>query len=186
MKSLFNKNSKSIFFNTTIFAVLFVTVQCSKDDPEPINEEETITTVTLSLTKSGESTATTYTWNDGGTAPSITLAANSTYSASVTFLDESDPSDVEDITEEVVEEVDEHQIFYQIQGAVAAIASASDDEKDSANNPLMLKTVWTTSGAASGSVQVYLIHEPTTKSGSTREAFGGETDVQVNFPVSVQ
>lgn len=186
MKSLFNKNSKSIFFNVTLLSVLFLTVQCSKDEPEVINEEELITTVVLNLTKSGDSSATTYTYNDGQTPPSISLEANSSYQASIAFLDESNPSDVEDITEEVIEEVDEHQVFYQIQGAVVSITSASNDINDSSGNALMLNTTWTTGAAASGSVQVYLIHEPTTKNGSTREDLGGSTDIQVNFPVGVQ
>ena len=43
----------------------------------------------------------------------------------------------------------------------------------------------TTSAAGDAVVRLFLIHEPTTKSGNSRTDFGGETDVQVDLNVAV-
>lgn len=187
MKSLINTLKNN--FNYVIISsfVLLTLTQCSKsdDEPEVINEEETTTTVEFTFQKAGETSATTVTYEEGQSIPSITLDANSTYSASVAFYNKTNPDDIENVTEEVIEEVDEHQIFYQIAGSVT-ITSASSDILDSSNNPLMVNTDWATGAASTGSVQIYLIHEPITKTGSTRDDFDGSTDIQVNFPVTIQ
>ena len=49
-----------------------------------------------------------------------------------------------------------------------------------------LKTEWAAAGASSGTVRVYLIHEPTSKTGATRGELGGSTDVELDFPVTIQ
>ena len=54
-----------------------------------------------------------------------------------------------------------------------------------ANNPLFLNSIWTASSAGTGTARVYLIHEPTTKTSTSRGGFGGETDVEVDFTVVV-
>ena len=56
---------------------------------------------------------------------------------------------------------------------------------DSANNPLYLNSIWTASSAGTGTARVYLIHEPTTKTSTSRGGFGGETDVEVDFTVVI-
>ena len=186
MSTFINTLKNKISFFTMALLLSITLVQCSKDEePEVINEEEEITTVELIVQKQG-GTATTLTYEDGGSIPTITLDANSTYNVSISFLNKSNPDDIENVTEEVVEEVDEHQIFYQIQGSNVTIASASDDISDSSGNPLMLSTDWTTGAANTGTVQVYLIHEPVTKTGSTRNDFVGSTDIQVPYPVIIQ
>lgn len=173
----------------SIFALLFITffVQCSKDDdtPEEINEEEVINRVTLSVTDAA-GTSTSYTWNEGGTIPTLNLTANATHQVSIHFFDASDPADVEDITEEVIEEADEHYVFYEVAGASVTISPASNDVVDANNVSINLNTSWAVGDAGSGTVRAYLIHEPTSKSGSTRSALGGSTDVELNFPVSIQ
>ncbi len=168
-----------------LLAFLFVFTSCKKDDPEEVHEEEEINRVVLSITDAA-SAQQTYTWNEGETTPSITLNANATYQVSVSFFDASDVSEIENITEEVIEEADEHFVYFETAGANLTIASASTDTTDSNNIPINLNTQWTSAAASSGSVRVYLIHEPTTKSGSSRTDFGGETDVEVNFPVTIQ
>ena len=54
------------------------------------------------------------------------------------------------------------------------------------NNPIFQKTTWTTTGETSGDVVGYLIHEPTSKTGSTRNDFGGATDFEIEFEVHVE
>ena len=71
---------KNIFIRFSLLTLLgFVLLQCSKDDPEPVNEEETITSVTLTISASNESTQN-IKWVERGQAPQVTLKANTTYS----------------------------------------------------------------------------------------------------------
>jgi len=171
-----------IFF---VFALTVLLIQCKKDTPDEINEEEVINRVTLTVT-GADGSSNDYTWNEGDTVPSISLAANTTSNVSIHFYDASDASDVEDITEEVIEEADEHFVFYQVSSASLTISAASNDVVDSDGTSINLKTQWAAAAASSGVVRVYLIHEPTTKSGDSRGALGGSTDVELDFPVTIQ
>lgn len=201
---------KNIFIKPSIALFLFILVfACSKDeDPEPANEEEVITLVTLEVTKVGSSETITYNFeveghahddededdddddHDGheGEHTEIELEPNSSYNVSMFIYNDTDPNNIENITLEVIEEADEHQIYYAITDELSgfSIASASNDTRDSDGNPLFLKTTWTTIGETSGDVVGYLIHEPTSKTGSTRNDFGGATDFEIEFEVHVE
>jgi len=176
-------------FTLMLFASIALTnlfISCDKDeDPELIEEQELITTVVLNITSDGAANQTVR-WNmDTNQTPTISLQANQQYQVSVSFLDESDPADTEDITEEVKEEADEHQVFYEFSGVSISYTSGQGDVSDSANNPLYVNSIWTASSAGTGTARVYLIHEPTTKTSTSRGGFGGETDVEVDFTVVV-
>jgi hypothetical protein len=201
---------KNIFIKPSIALFLFILVfACSKDeDPEPANEEEVITLVTLEVTKVGSSETITYNFeveghahddeddddddddHDGheGEHTEIELEPNSSYNVSMFIYNDTDPNNIENVTLEVIEEADEHQIYYAITDELSgfSIASASNDTSDSDGNPLFLKTTWTTIGETSGDVVGYLIHEPTSKTGSTRNDFGGATDFEIEFEVHVE
>ena len=201
---------KNIFIKPSIALFLFILVfACSKDeDPEPANEEEVITLVTLEVTKVGSSETITYNFeveghahdyeddddddddHDGheGEHTEIELEPNSSYNVSMFIYNDTDPNNIENVTLEVIEEADEHQIYYAITDELSgfSIASASNDTRDSDGNPLFLKTTWTTIGETSGDVVGYLIHEPTSKTGSTRNDFGGATDFEIEFEVHVE
>ena len=200
---------KNTFLKPIIPLFLFILISaCSKDeDPEPANEEEVITLVTLEVTKVGSSETITYNFeveghahddededddddHDGheGEHIEIELEPNSSYNVSMLIYNDTDPNNVENITLEVIEEADEHQIFYAITDELSgfSIASGSNDNSDSDGNPLFLKTTWTTTGETSGDVVSYLIHEPTSKTGSTRNDFGGATDFEIEFEVHVE
>ena len=201
---------KNIFIKPSIALFLFILVfACSKDeDHEPANEEEVITLVTLEVTKVGSSETITYNFeveghahddeddddddddHDGheGEHTEIELEPNSSYNVSMFIYNDTDPNNIENVTLEVIEEADEHQIYYAITDELSgfSIASASNDTSDSDGNPLFLKTTWTTIGETSGDVVGYLIHEPTSKTGSTRNDFGGATDFEIEFEVHVE
>ncbi|MDW7694794.1 hypothetical protein R9C00_08575 [Flammeovirgaceae bacterium SG7u.111] len=167
---------------------------CS-DDPEPEipNEEELITTLTYTLTPVGGGTTVELKFKDldgdGGDDPEITggtLAANTTYEGSIELLNELE-SPAEDITEEVEEENDEHQFFYQT--TVNGLSVAYDDI-DGDGNPVGLATKVATTTAGSGKLTVTLRHEPNktadgVKDGDITNA-GGETDIEVTFDVEVK
>ena len=168
-----------------VFSILFIAQSCSKDDPKEIHEHEEINRV--SLTFSEGSNSETFTWDEGSTIPTINIDANKTYQVSFYAYDASDSNDVENVTTEIIEEADEHYIFYELAGiSNLAIQSATNDISGSDGVPININTDWITGDAESGTVRVYLIHGPTSKSGSTRAQFGGGTDVEVNFPISIQ
>ena len=176
----------NIQYKTLYLLLSLLIISCSKDDPEPINEEELITTVQLTF-KSPGITDQTVRWQEGSNnSDIISLAANTQYEVEIIFLDESDPSDIEDITEEVKEEADEHQVFYQFSQLNISLEQSSSDTLDSNQNPLFVNSLWNTSEVGTGTVRVYLIHEPVTKSSSTRDGFAGETDVTVDFPIIIE
>tara|TARA_B100001175_G_scaffold265151_1_gene235378 strand:- start:6223 stop:6834 length:612 start_codon:yes stop_codon:yes gene_type:complete len=200
----------NIFIKPIIALFTFILIfACSKDeDPEPAHEEEVISLVTLEVTKVGSSETIKYNFeveghdhddhgeedddddhdDHEGEHMEIELEANSSYNVSMLIYNDTDPNNIENITLEIIEEVDEHQVFYAITDELSgfSIASASDDTLDSNGKPLYIKTTWTTTGETSGDVVAYLIHEPTSKTGSTRTDFGGATDFEIEFEVHVE
>lgn len=202
---------KNLYIKPIIALCLFVLIfACSKsDDPDPVHEEEAITLVTLEVSKAGSSETTEYNFeveghdhededhadeeeedhdDHDGEHIEIELEPNSSYDVSIFIYNDTDPNNVEDITLEIIEEKDEHQIFYEIMDELSgfSITSASDDTVDSNGNPLNIKTTWTTTGETSGEVVGYLIHGPTSKTGNTRNDFGGATDFEIDFEVHVE
>jgi hypothetical protein len=205
-----NKTMVNNFFIKPIVTLfLFILIfACSKDeDPEPANEEEVITLVTLEVTKVGSSETIKYDFeveghdhddneeeddddhdDHDGEHTEIELEANSSYNVSMLIYNDTDPNNIENITLEIIEEKDVHQIFYAITDELSgfSIASASDDTVDSNGNSLNIKTTWKTTGETSGDVVGYLIHEPAQKTGNTRTDFGGATDFEIEFEVHVE
>jgi hypothetical protein len=178
-----------------LFAFMIV-VGCSSDDPEPVNQEELITTVTVTFTGTGSTTGSvvaTFTDLDGpgGNSPVITnpvtLQANGTYAVTVAFLNEAE-SPAENITEEVSEESDEHQVFFVASSGLSLNYQYADT--DSNNLPLGLLGTVTTGAASTGTLQVLLIHEPvktaTGVSAGNPTNAGGETDISVSFNMAIQ
>jgi hypothetical protein len=167
-------------------ALLFST-SCKKDsDEDPDNEQELITTVILTFTGGGTIiTAVARDLDgDGGNPPvvdNITLAANTDYALTIAFLDESDPTDVEDITEEVLEEADEHLVCFVATGAMPkpTIQDTDDDGK-----PLGLVSTLRTGAAGNGTLRVTLKHEP--DKNAADPCATGDTDVEQTFSVTIQ
>jgi hypothetical protein len=170
---------------------------CSNDDSnQPVNEEEVITTVTLTLTPVGGGTAVVLTSRDldgdGPNAPVVTsigsLIPTTTYNGSVSLLNElTNPAD--NISLEVEEEGDEHQFFFAAGGGLTGIFTYSDADAD--GKPIGLDFTFTASAnSQSGNLTVILRHEPNktaegVAAGNIANA-GGETDLEVVFPVTVQ
>lgn len=203
---------KNIYIKSIFALSLFILIlSCSKDsDPDPVHEEEVITLVILEVTKVGSSETMKYNFeveghdhgeedheeeeegddhdDHDGEHLEIELEANSSYNVSMMIYNDTDPDNIEDVTTEIIEEVDEHQIFYAITDELSgfSISSASNDPKDSNGYPLFQKTTWTTTGETSGDVVGYLFHEPTSKTGSTRNDFGGAVDFEIEFEVHVE
>ncbi|WP_350291772.1 type 1 periplasmic binding fold superfamily protein [uncultured Croceitalea sp.] len=165
---------------------------CSDDDnggnPAPVNEEEVITTLNITLTPSGGGTAVTFSYQDldadGPNPPVVSapdLAGNTTYNATIEVLNETE-SPAEDITAEVQAEDDEHQFIFEIGGSVAS-ATATDTDGD--GNPVGLSFDLVTNTAGAGTLTVTLRHEPTKPNDGTLTGAGGETDIAAPFTFTI-
>lgn len=174
----------------TIIGTFFIA--CSSDDnnPAPVNEEEVITTLTVTLTPAGGGTAITLQSRDldgdGPNAPVVTvsgnLAASTTYNGTIELLNETE-SPAENITDEVEEEDDEHQFFYTV--GTGLNLTTTYTSFDGNNNPLGVTFDATTGAASNGTLTFTLRHEPTKPNTGLADA-GGETDISVAFDVTIQ
>ena len=181
---------KTIKFLCILFISCLTFNSCSdSDNPDPVNEEEIITTIRLTFT--GPSSTVIFQSQDldgdGPNDPVITvtgtLLANTTYNGSIQFLNELE-SPSEDITLEVEEEDVEHQILYSLNGS--ANSSITIDDSDGNGNDLGLATTFSSGSASTGnSITVTLVHEPTKPNDGTVSGAGGEIDATATFTYDV-
>ncbi|WP_299836643.1 type 1 periplasmic binding fold superfamily protein [uncultured Tenacibaculum sp.] len=186
---------KSIKLLALLFISALVFTGCSDDDtPDEVVEEEVITTMTITLSATGQTDVVLRSQDldgDGPNAPVLTVsgpfAANTTYTGSIVLLNETE-SPAENITEEIEEEDEEHQFFYTATGVNATFAYAGPNDEN--GNPVGLNFTLTTGAASTGSLGFTLRHEPmkTATGVSTGDITnaGGETDIETTFNVTVQ
>lgn len=180
-----------LFLGSFLLATLLL-VSCG-DDPEPANEEELITTLTLTLTPTvGDPITMTfkdldgdgagvpqYIYSTGGDA--AVLSASTTYTAEITLLNES-VNPAENITEEIEEEADEHLFCFTVGGGANIDYSYADEDDNGLD--VGLTTNWETGAASTGTITIVLRHQPGTKTGACPGS--GETDIEVTFNVAIQ
>ena len=178
-----------------IFTGLIVLACANDDNPTPVNEEELITTLTITLTPQGGGTSILLTSRDvdgdGPNPPEISvsgdLVANAVYDGSVKLLNET-VNPVDDITMEVADEAEEHQFFYGAGGGIDL--SVDYDDQDADGNPIGLAITLTTGAASSGTLTVTLRHEPDKNGAGVKDGditnAGGETDIAQTFDLSIQ
>ncbi|GAB4124312.1 MAG: hypothetical protein OHK0045_11370 [Raineya sp.] len=179
-----------------ILATSLVFGACKKKDPEPVNEQEVITKVTLRFTNTANtSEVVNMVWEDsdgiGGNAPTITsgtLKRNTTYNIDIDIKGEGN----EDITQEILDEADEHQVYFGF-STTTLFSNFEYLDQDSNNKPLGLKTRATTiNNSGGGNLQVILVHEgnktqnvPATPWVYTPNV-GGEQDFNIIFNAVVE
>ena len=183
-------------FKYALLAITFLYFSCDDDDDntEPINEEEVITTMTVTLSASdGSGTVVLQTQDldgDGPNEPVVTvsgsLSSATSYSGSIEWLNEmEDPA--EDVTEEILEEADEHQVFFSASDGLP-LQFVYSAPFDSMGNPVGINFILapSTAGATgSGEFTVTLVHEPTKPNDGLATA-GGSIDIQTSFPVTIE
>ena len=197
---------KNIYLKATLLSSVLLFISCDKDDtPDAENEIEVFTKAVIVVTNLSDDSSETYNFEveehdhehsvvvqaqedeEGhGDHTEIELESDSEYKFEITFLNDSDPNNVIDMTEEVIEERDEHIVFYELIGDGISYDTTSGDTLDSEGNALNLVTKWTTTAATVVDVEAYLIHQPTSKTGTTRDDFGGATDVEIEFEAHVE
>lgn len=185
MKPLANK----LFAAPLIICALLLS--CSDDDenPIPVDEEEVITTMNVTLLVSGGTPVTLQSQDldgDGPNAPQINisgnLAANTTYTGAIELLNETE-TPAEDITVEVAEEDEEHQFFFSTSGSITGVTY---DDQDEGGNPVGLSFSLITGDAGSGTLLITLRHEPKKPNDGSLADAGGETDIAQSFSVVVE
>ncbi|WP_411029637.1 type 1 periplasmic binding fold superfamily protein [Spongiimicrobium sp. 3-5] len=179
---------------------------CSDDDdanPDPVNEEETITTMTVTLIPQGGGDTVTLVSRDldgdGPNPPEVDvsgdLTANTVYDGGVVLLNETE-TPAENVNEEIEGEADEHQFFFVVGGGLNATMAYEDDESDyvsaetgvnfTSTNPVGIVFTVTTTDASSGTLAVTLRHEPKKPNDGTLADGGGETDITQTFDLTIQ
>lgn len=171
---------------------LIVFSSCSDDHSHDhgANEEELITTVVTTLTSGNQTITLTSKDLDGnGPNPPVVTASgdltvNTTYTGAIKFLNES-VSPAIDITKEIKDEGEEHQLFFQ---AAPSIGTFTYTDTDAKGRPIGLAfTLRTAASPTTGTITVVLRHEPNkTAAGVAQGAIanaGGATDASVTYTV---
>ena len=178
------------FLKYALLASTLIFASCSDDDdnaPDPVNEEEVITTLNVILDAGDSEVTLSYQDLSGDGSTEIIdvsgqLLPNTTYMGYITLLNETeDPA--ENITLEVEEEDDEHQFFYTVGSDLNVVLDYANFDDD--GNPLGTEFILDTGSASSGELTFTLIHEPN-KPNTGLENAGGETDIEVTFDVTVE
>ncbi len=209
-----SSSSRSSGLSVAGFAALLALssslIACSEDGGGSTNENEVISRITLTFTPAGGGAAITARFDDpdgdGGAAPTvdpINLVAGATYSTAVRFENALE-TPAEDITLEVADESDQHQIFFTgsaVKGPAsnqpAAPLTHVYSDTDANGLPIGLLSSFT-AAAGTGQLIVTLRHLPEVNGQAVKSAatattvrdggfagLGGSTDAQVTFAVTV-
>ena len=183
---------KSIPLSIWALLPVLLLAGCDKDPVIP-NEDELITTLTFTLSPLNLGDPVVFSFRDtdgdGGQEPVITtspLTAGVTYVGQMTLADESQ-SPPEDITTEIEEEDEDHQFFYIASGADIAMTYT---DLDDFGFPVGLQTTLTAVSAGEGTLRIVLRHLPEKGAAGVSQGLiqnaGGETDIEVIFPLVIQ
>lgn len=169
------------------------TMQSCKDDVDPVNEEEVINEIKITLKDDNNQTyILSYIDSDGsGPATPVTIAdvlpSNKKLTGNVTFENTLN-TPVDKITDEILAEGTDHQLFYTFKGSPAPVVTYKD--LDSNGKPIGLQIEVNTQGQYFGILDFVLRHQPNKDASGVAAGeivnAGGSTDVQITFNVTVE
>lgn len=190
-----------------VLLIVVVGISCDNDDPEEENEVEVITNVTLVFTNTNNA-------NDVVQARAvdpdgegvqelqildeITLTSGATYTLTFIITNALDPNDPEDVGAEILDEDDEHQLFFSFtDGAFTSPTGNGNidvrndpinyNDQDENGNPVGLSTNWTAGAALQGgSFRALLKHQPDGQKTATSSSNIGDTDFNLPFVLNIQ
>lgn len=180
-------------FLTSAFAAsmsLFGTSCDHLHDPhDHDHDHDAVTTVVLTLVAQGSNDTTRVTWEDldgiGGNNPNridtLFLRPGTIYVGSVQFENRAE-SPAKNLTEDVLEDANEHQVFYAVSNSLGQVSVL---DKDGRGLPLGLTfsiSTTTTAAAVPGSLTLSLYHYDSESSKNGTDP-ADETDVEVTFPL---
>lgn len=186
------KNLHKILVFLITGAVFLAACKKKKDDHDhDHNEQELITKVVVRFSSGSETV--TMTWQDedglGSNPPVIqngTLKTGTTYDIDVSIASENGV----DITGEIIEEADVHQIYYGFSSTL--FTSFQYRDQDSNGKPVGLRArVTTNSNAGVGNLQMILVHYPIKSQNLSATPWvynpniGGEQDFNITFDVTL-
>ncbi len=185
------KSMKNLVRNLFLLVAVVFFSQCDTEEPEAENEEELITTMTLTFSTAGAADEVFKVYDEDGDGPIApvytngTLTANTSYSVEIEVLNEEEN---ENITEEILQEDEEHQFFFQFSNGLNL--DFAYDDVDGDGNPIGVSSIFTTGEASTGTLTVTLRHEPIKDAedvvdGDITNA-GGETDIAATFDVVIE
>lgn len=179
----------------------------TEHDDHGDDESEVITRVELTFTPDGGGDPIVAAFSDpdgdggmSGMSDAITLAANTMYAMTVTFANELEEP-AEDITAEIEEEAEEHQVFFGGDAVGGLLTHTYDDTESTygANAegddlPVGLANTIAAADAGTGSLTVQLQHLPPVNDEAVKVAgladmfpdLPGEPDASVSFDVTVE
>ena len=198
-------NLNNLFPETTYYVRTYITnalgtfygneVNFTTPESETIvNEEEIITTMIVTLTANDGSADVVLQMQDldgnGANVPVITvgspISGMTSYSGSIVWLNETeDPA--ENVTLEILQEADEHQVFFTIGDGLPIQVVYADE--DSNGYPVGVDFILAPTEAGvtgSGSLIITLVSEPVKPNDGTVGSAGGSTEIQASFPVVVE
>jgi hypothetical protein len=173
-----------------VLMAMAIVTGCKKDEPNPVEDNENLTTVRLKFTEGG--TTSTFTFKDldgaGGNAPiidKISLKPNTNYTLAVEILDES-KTPAGNITNDIFDERDQH--IFQYVATPATVLSVTSTDKDTRGFPVGLTATARTVGAGTGKLKVVLHHQPPVNGKAIKDGtFGvGSVDFDGTFDVDVK
>lgn len=185
-------NTQKLLSYAVLLSAVLLFSQCKTEEPEPVIEEELITTLTMTFSPVGGGDDVVFKLDDedgnGPIEPVYTngiLEANTDYKASIELRNEQEG---EDITVEVQEKGAEHQFFFEFENSLK-IDFAYDDA-DANGDAIGLATIFTTGDVSNGTLTVVLRHESDKSADGAAEGdlsnAGGETDIQAIFDVVIE
>jgi hypothetical protein len=184
--------SGRLFIGASTLAFAFTAAACGDSSTAPGGEQELISRVTLTLTPATGAPIVSFIDDADGNGPqapsaqsgAITLAAGATYTGTITFENRL-TNPVEDITEEVEEEADEHRVYYTVSTFGSSITVTTLDT-DGSGRPLGLQyrvVAGPTTGP--GSLRVVLCHYDDAPKVATSTSCQGDTDIDVAFNYTI-
>ena len=181
---------------------LFLACSDVKDSHDHDHEQELITTVLLELDSTDGSESFVATWSDveQSGAPMVDeliLTVGLSYTLNVSFLNELE-SPAEDITQEIADEAEEHQIFFT-GGAIDTLVGHSYLDSDANGLPVGLENELQALTVGSDTLTLTLRHLPPESDQAVKvdglaeqandeglATLPGDSDVSVDFVLSVE
>lgn len=184
-------------FQKTILLLISIIfcVGCSKDDGDVVNERETITTVTITLTSLTNSPSVILQSRDldgdGPNAPIITVSgpinAFETYKGSIVLLNES-VNPLVTVNDEIMREGTEHQVFFElVDNGAPNLTTFEYADFDSNDNPIGLQFDFFPANSGN---YIFTLKHLLNKNGAgvmqgQIENSEGQIDIQVIFPILI-
>lgn len=178
-------------FILPVLALILFLGACQKNEQTvaPTNDNEAITTVTLSLTNitntTDVATATVDNLNTNAdfSQATLNLKASTPYRGSITLLDKT-KTPVLDVTALIRQKANEHLFVYTPASGLNLTVTRTDQDTNPAPGPyeIGLTTQITTAAASSGRLGIVLKHQPNAKNGTATPGTS-DLDTYVNVVI---